>query len=286
MAIESKEILDYLGLSDVEKFDDFRSKFEPVYIKKEKAADDKEIVNSIVVKSIGKVTALTQSALISDIKTMGVDLSKDELKDMPIEKAVEYGLKKVNDFYSSKISELQKGAGSGDEKVKEWETKFTKLQSKYEQEHNLFEQTKQTIEQERQGWQNEKKGIKLTSKVGDALKAIKWKTGATEIEKKGFLALVNEKYKLDLDEKDDLFIADIQGQRIPHPKKHGEFKGINEILEEEGKAANVWEGNPIAGRAGTPQKPIHQNGSNLQQPAFTGGRPRVLNPAAAANEGK
>jgi len=152
----------------------------------------------------------------------------------------------------------------------------------------LFEQAKQTWEQKEQGWANEKKNIKLTSRVGDAFKGIKWKTGATEIEKKGFLALVNEKYKLDLDEKDELFIADSQGQRIPHPKKNGEFKGINEILEDEGKAANIWEGNPLAGRA-TPQKPIHQNGSNLQQPAFTGspvGRPRVLNQAAAANEGK
>ena len=285
MALDPKEVLGYLGIENAESLDDFRSKFEPVYIKKEKAADDKEIVNSIVVKSVGKVAALTQSALVSELKAMNVELTKDELKDMPIEKAVEYGLKKVNDFYTGKLTELQKGAGSGDEKVKEWETKFTKLQSKYDQTNGLLEETKHKFEAAEQSWLSKEKGIKLSSKVGDALKGIKWKTGATEIEKKGFLAVVNEKYKIDLDEKDELFISDSKGERIKHPKKNGEFKSINEVLEEEGKAANIWEGNPIAARA-TLQKPIHQNGSQVQQPAFTGGRQRVLNPAAAANEGK
>ena len=289
MAIEIKELAEYLGVKVPEKLDDFKAEFEPTYIRKDKIKEDKELFNTLLAPQLGKLAGASQVTLISDLKKMGVSIEKEEIKDMPLEKAVEYGLQKANDFYTGKLTELQKGAGSGDEKVKEWETKYGKLQSKYEQEHSLFEQSKQTWESKEQGWANEKKGIKLTSKVGDALKAIKWKTGATEIEKKGFLALVNEKYKLDLDEKDDLFIADVQGKRIPHPKKNGEFKSINEILEDEGKAANIWEGNPLAGRA-TPQKPIHQNGSNLQQPAFTGspagGRQRVLNPAAAANEGK
>ncbi len=289
MAIEIKELAEYLGVKIPEKLEDFKAEFEPAYIRKDKLADDKELLGKLFAPKIGKMAGATQVAVISELKKVGLDISKDELKDLDLEKVVEYGLQKATGHFTAKIAELEAKNGTGnDEKVKELETKYGKLQSKYEQEHSLFESSKQNWEAKEQGWANEKKGIKLSSKAGDALKAIKWKTGVSEIEKKGFLATVNEKYKLDLDEKDELFIADIQGQRIPHPKKNGEFKNINEILEEEGKAANIWEGNPIAARA-TPQRPIHQNGSQIQQPAFNGpqnGRPRVLAAAAQANEGK
>lgn len=290
MAIEPKEIFDYLGVEGAEKLEDFRTKFESTYIRKDRLADDKELVSSLISPRLGKIAGATQVTLIADLKKLGIEISKDEIKDLPLEDAVEYGIKKAGAHFTSKIAELESKAGTGgDEKVKELETKFQKLQAKYEQEHSLFEQTKQSFEQERQSFANEKKGIKMQSKVGDAFKSIKWKTGASEIEKKGFLSLVNEKYKIDLDEQDELFIADSKGQRIPHPKKNGEFKNISEILEEEGRAAGIWEGNPIADRA-KPQRPIHQqNGQQIQQPAFTGapaGRPRVLSPAAQANEGK
>ncbi len=289
MAIEIKELAEYLGVKIPEKLEDFKAEFEPAYIRKDKLADDKELLGKLFAPKIGKMAGATQVAVISELKKVGLDISKDELKDLDLEKVVEYGLQKATGHFTAKIAELEAKNGTGnDEKVKELETKYGKLQSKYEQEHSLFESSKQNWEAKEQGWANEKKGIKLSSKAGDALKAIKWKTGVSEIEKKGFLATVNEKYKLDLDEKDELFIADIKGQRIPHPKKNGEFKNINEILEEEGKAANIWEGNPIAARA-TPQRPIHQNGPQIQQPAFNGpqnGRPRVLAAAAQANEGK
>lgn len=285
MAIELKEILEYLGIEGVEKLDDFRSKFEPTYIKKDKLADDKELLGTLFAPKIGKMAGAAQTSLISDLKKMGVEVTKDELKELPLEKLVEYGLQKASAHYTSKIAELEKNTGS-DEKVKEVQDKYQKLESKYEQEKRVFEEAKQKFQTTEQSWLTEKKNIKLQSKVGDALKGIKWKTGVSEIEKKGFLATINEKYKLDMDEKDDLFIADSTGQRIPHPKKNGEWKNINEILEDEGKAANVWEGNPIVGRAGTPQKAIHQNNPGIQQPAFSGGRQRVLSDAARTNEGK
>lgn len=291
MAIEPKEIFEYLGIDPVEKFEDFRTKFEPVYIRKNSIKDDKEFQQSLVQPLMGKIAQITTQNLVKELKSEGIEFESGEIKELkesPIEDVFNKGVAKLKTYYTSKIAELESKAGSGsDEKVKEYQTKFEKLQAKYEQEHNLFEQTKQSFEQERQSFANEKKGIKMQSKVGDAFKSIKWKTGASEIEKKGFLSLVNEKYKIDLDEQDELFIADSKGQRIPHPKKNGEFKNIHEILEEEGRAAGVWEGNPIADRA-KPQRPVHQQGQ-IQQPAFTGaptGRPRVLSPAAQANEGK
>jgi len=285
MAIEQKELLEYLGIDSVENLEDFRSKFEPVYVRKNSVKDDKELHQSVV----GKVIKAATQTIVQDLKSSGIEFEDGEVKEMkeiPIEQVFSKGMAKLKNHFASKIAELETKAGNGnDEKVKEVTTKFEKLQAKHDQEKALWEQTKGLFEQEKSGWVNEKKNIKLSSKVGDAFKSIKWKTGVSEIEKKGFLSLVNEKYKIDLDEKDELFIADSQGQRIKHPKKNGEFKNINEVLEEEGKAANVWEGNPIAGRAGQPQKPIHQAGQ-IQQPAFSGGIKRVVSAAARANEGK
>jgi len=132
MAIEIKELADYLGLKKVpEKLEDFTAEFEPAYIRKDKLPEDKELLGTLFAPKIGKMAGAAQTSVISELKKFGVEVTKDELKELPLEKLVEYGLQKAGNHFTAKITELESKAGTGgDEKVKEWETKFTKLQNK------------------------------------------------------------------------------------------------------------------------------------------------------------
>lgn len=280
MAIETKDVLEYLGIEGVDKFEDFRAKFEPTFIKRSLIREDKELVGQVVGRAIGSAT----TTLISDLKKIGIDISKDEVKEMPFENILQLGIKKLSDHYSGQINELKSKSPQDSEAIKEIQEKLQKTESKLHDTKSLLDQTKQKYDADMQSWQSQIKGVKLNTKVGDKYKSIKWKTGASEIEKKGFIATLNEKYKIDLDETEEPFIMNQKGERIPHPKKNGEWKSIEEIFEEEGKAAGVWEGNPVAGKA-QPRPAVVTGGRQIEQPALSSGRPRILSPAAAAAEG-
>lgn len=278
MPIEAKEILEYLNIPDVDKFEDLRSKFESDYIKKSLIKDDKEIVSSIV----GKVAGSTQSAALRELKARGIEVSSEDFKGLALEKVAELSISKVEDLYKAQLEEAKKNAGGGDAALKTWEEKYSKLESKLNDTKSLLEASKKQWETDSQAWQQKEKDIKRQTKLTDVFKGIKWKTDVKEIEKKGFFATINEKYKDDLDENGELFMTDATGQRIKHPKKNGEWKSPLEILEEEGRAQGIWATNPVAER-GTPRQHTTQT---LQQPAFTGALKRPLSEKALANEGK
>jgi len=124
----------------------------------------------------------------------------------------------------------------------------------------LLNSTKTEFDTFKQQKENEFKNIRLSTIKGEAMKKIKFKSGISEIEKRGFESLIADRYKIDLDDKGEAFISDKEGNRIKSAKVTGTFKNIDDVLAEEAIAAKVIEINPHAnGRAYTP--------SNNGQPA-------------------
>lgn len=282
MPIEAKDILDYLGIDGVEKMEDFRGKFEPSYIKKSMIDSDDEIKGSL----FGKVAGTLETEVKSELKKVGVELADGEFKGMKIEKVVATGLQKLNDYYAGKIKEISETAGKGsDEKYKALEEKYQKLEGKYKDTDNLLKQSTETWNKKESEFNQSIKNVKLQHQLGREYEGIKWKSGITEIEKKGFHAHIGEKYKIDFDEKEILIPLTTDGHRIPDPKKNGEFKRLSTILEEEGVALGVWETNTNVKDRVPPRAvaPAHQN--RQPDPVFQG-RQRVLSERARANEGR
>lgn len=281
MALDSKELFEYLNIEPVEKLEDFRAKFEPVYVKKAAIKEDKELISSLV----GKVTGSLQTAFIRDLKKEGVEFSEGEVKGLELEKVWENGLSKLKSNYTSQIEELKSKQGKPSEEYEALKEKYTKVEGKANDYKRLVDEMKEQFAQKEQGYQSQIKSVKLDTKKADLFKQAKYKTGATEVEKEGYNAILHKKYKFELDESgENLEILNSKGERIPNPKKNGEFKSPFEILEEEGRAAGVWESNPIASK-GRVQTPMSQH-NRIESPVLNGARPRVLSPAAITNEGK
>ena len=148
------------------------------------------------------------------------------------------------------VTELQAKVGQGkDEAVKAWESKYGQLEKKYNDTHTLHENTVQEFTTFKEQAQTQIKGIKLTTLKDQAFGKLKFKSNITEVEKAGFHAIVESKYKLDFDDKGELYIGDKEGNRIKSASVTGAHKTIDEVLQDEAVKANVL---AIAPKPGTP----------------------------------
>lgn len=279
MPIESKDVLEYLNLDGVDKLEDFRSKFESTYIKKTPSAikEDKELYGSIV----GKLTGSIRTSFLRDMKKEGVEIKDEEIKDLEIEKIIDTGVGKLKEIYSGQIEEAKKNAGKPSEELeKAWNEKLTKKDDKIRDLQNLLDTTKKEFEHKEAEFNGKIKNTILNTRKTDLWREAKWSSEADELKKKGFQAVFSEKYKLDLDENENLEIFNTKGERIPNPKKNGTFKTPLEVLEEEGLTAKVWAANPVADKGKV--RPVVQH---IESPAFPQ-RGRAIHPAAAAAEGR
>lgn len=228
MAIELKEVLDYMGYEpkDIDSLEKFKEKFDPEFIKRAEVAKDETLVNSVV----GKRVATIETALKSAAKAAGIELLSDEIKGKKVEDITGVIFSKLN----TRIKELESKSGQGNEEaVREWKEKLEKatgkisdLQSSLSTTTNEFETFKGNIE-------NEKITFKKVSEKERALQNFKWKNGISDIEKEGFNALFDKNYKLDLDEEGKVYIGVQKGdkiERIRNPKKANEFKSIEDVL--------------------------------------------------------
>ena len=179
-------------------------------------------------------------------KESGVDIPDDEIKGKRLEDVVAIAFAKTKDTFGNKISELEKAAGTGkDELVKEWETKFDKLNKKHGELDQLHKGLQTTYEHEKSGWQGQIKNIKLENLLSKKHENIKWSTAAKPLEKEGFFAHLKNNYTVDLDETGgSLELFDKSGKRIPNPAKAGTWKTYDDILPEDGLRLGIWEQNP------------------------------------------
>ena len=265
MAIE-KEALEYLGITetDLKDIDTFKAKFDSTFVKQSNITEDLEPVKKILGKTFG--TLENEVKKIAKANNLEVDFNSEDLKDSKVTEKFKYVFDKFNESKTEYIKDLETKAAQGnDEKVKEWEKKFEKVNQKYKDVEGLLSSTKTEYEQAQQKWSSEIKNTKLNVLTKDAFSKLKLKSDISEFEKKGYYSTINEKYQFDLDETESLIVKTKAGERIKSTKVTGAFKTLDEILEEEAIAGKLIALNNDGGK-GKPPVSFGQPPKNDEKP--------------------
>lgn len=259
MEPKTKDLLSLLGLPEdqANNLEQLRETFEQKYVPIEALKDPKNPHAAALGSAlVGKVTGVAQTSLKRKLKSYGLELTSDEMKDKPLEALVELGLDKLHEHTSQQLKALETQLSqSSDQKSQELSAKLDKLQAKYADTTALLEQARAQYESERGQWETQLKGQRLEwerAKLHET--AIKWRPDVKEVEREGFFSKLSKTYRLELDEQGQLEVLDASGKRIPSARQAHSFKTYEEVLEETGRALGVWAENPKAGQpvAATP----------------------------------
>lgn len=220
MAIETKDIAEYLGveLGEEDNLDTFKSKFDTSFIRKDRAAEDEDVLKAVM----GKQTREYATEIKRVAKESGIELSEEESK-LPVNDLLRLIPTKKDETYTSQINKLKEGAKKPSEQVQEWETKYSQLNTKYEDTVNLLNTTKGALQEQEQKFVTFQNDFKKNEAVKDVWsKASSFISDtASELERTGFQSYINQNYTIDIEDDKPVILKD--GHRIPDTNKAGEF---------------------------------------------------------------
>lgn len=249
MPIEIKEIFDYLGVKpeDIKTIDDFKTTFDKEFLRPSAISEDSEPVKKIVGKLFG--TLENEIKKVAKAHELDVDFDADELKGKKVTEKLKFVFSKYDEKNNTVIEDLKTKASLGnDDKIKDWETKYGKLENKFKDVDNLLKKTSTDFDIYKVEADTKIKSVKLDVHKKDALSKIKFKPDISEFEKKGYLSTIAEKYDFDFDENENFVIKDKKGSFIQSGKTTGTFKNPLEVLEEEAVAGKLFLINKDAGK--------------------------------------
>lgn len=251
--MEFKDVATFLGYKEdqFKSLDEFKSAFESEFLRASTINEDSEPVKKILGKTFG--TLENEIKKVAKAHELDIDFDADDLKGKKVTDKLKFTFSKYDEKKQSVISELEKKASlNNDDKVKEWETKYSKLENKYKDVDGLLKKTSEDFEGFKQTSEKTIKGVKLNIHKSDLYeKKAKFLPEVNEYAKKGFITAFEEKYSIDLDENDNAVILDKKGQRIPNPKVTGSFYEPHELLTEEMIKAKFYALNPNPGKGQT-----------------------------------
>jgi hypothetical protein len=261
--MEFKEVASYLGFKEDEfkTIEEFKSKFDSEFLRTSAITEDSEPVKKILGKTFG--TLENEIKKVAKAHDLDIDFEADDLKGKKVTDKLKFTFSKYDEKKQSIIKELETKAGQGnDEKVKEWETKYGKLENKYKDVDGLLKQTTSDFNGFKEQSEKTIKGVKLNIHKKDLYGKAKFLPEVNEYTKKGFLNEFEEKYMLDIDENEKPVILDKKGQRIPNPKVTGSFYEPDELLMEETIKAKLF---PVNSDGGKKIVPVNFGQAGQQQ---------------------
>jgi hypothetical protein len=248
--IDSKEMLEFMfgdDASNIDSMEKFKSKFngdESVFVPVNELNDTKsDAFKRFLPKAVGQMAGRSTSVLKKRLGELEIELSPDDYKDKTVEEIIDNALTKTIQTVKSKYGEFENNLKSNsDERVRDLETKLQSTLKKYEDLNSLHSQLKQTHESEIGNHKSELQKFKRDTILNKYHNSIKWKTGLRDIERDGFFARLDKKFKIELNENgDDIDVFDRSSNaRIGNPKRAGTWKTYADILEENGIEDGVW----------------------------------------------
>jgi len=218
--MEIKDISEYLGieLGEDDNLDTFKNKFSTSFIRKDRAAEDEDVLKSVM----GKQTREYATEIKRVAKESGIELTEEESK-LPVNDLLRLIPTKKDETYTSQIQKLKERSKKPSEAVQEWERKYQQLNTKYEDTVNLLNNTKSTLQEKENEFVTFQKNFKKNEAVKDVWsKASSFISDtASELERTGFQSYINQNYTIDLEDDKPVILKD--GHRIPDPNKAGEF---------------------------------------------------------------
>ncbi|MFZ7106592.1 MAG: hypothetical protein ACO1HP_07520 [Bacteroidota bacterium] len=248
--IVSPELAQYLGMKpeEITNLDQFKEKFNQSFVSKTALTDPKSSeYQEFAPKAVGRIAGVIENLVGKTLKTVGLELTEEE-KKKPVESLVETALSRLRESGDAKVNQLAEQLKSNaSEKEKQLADQLTGVQKKYKDLEGLHHQTVQQLEQERTEAASKIREVQIGFQKTDIeSKTIRWRNGIKPVEQEGFFSLLGKQVKLDLDDQGKLIVLDKDGKLINSKKRTGTFMTYEEILEEQGKAAGIWEENPHA----------------------------------------
>lgn len=259
MPVELKDLAEYLGyneeaLKGFENVDAFKAHADKEFIRRANATKDPELKKQM----FGEVFGIQETKVKQAAKKFGIEFKPEEIKDKSPIDIAEIALEKFASVSNAAMEDLKGKVGKPDKMVQEWEEKYNKLKSSFEDTKNLLDTTKNEFTSYQEKTANEIKNAKLNFQKEQLLGGIQWKPGIKDIEKQGFLSIIEKTAKFDFDENNQFVVKDAEGRFIPNKAKHGEFMKPDEWLKDLAVKSEVVAINPHAN--GKPQpKPVLQN---------------------------
>lgn len=243
MAIESKDIFNYLGLNEAEITD--IEKFKQVFNDEEKGFVPAKDHKAKIGRSMGEFETKIRSAAKTYIPNFDPKVFEgkqlDEKLQFVFEAQAQSNQSMVSDL-TGKVQELESSVNKKkDEVVKEWENRYSQLEKKLKDTEKLHLDTIQEYTGFKSQAEQMVKGVKLDVRKKEAFSSLKLKQNISDLEKAGFNTIIESKYKFELDEQDQLYPVDAKtGERLKSSKQIGAFKSVEEVLMEEAIAQKVY----------------------------------------------
>lgn len=237
---EQAELVKFLNLEEVESLDKAKEKFQNSFLPVEQHKS-----------TIGKLTGTIATNVKKAFGQIGVQLTDEEFKERKIEEVIVSASEKAKALLDEQKQEWEKraSANGSEEVIKEWEKKYKTVEKKLTEVEQARLDAINGLEQFKIQVETEKKQGKIESVFNSALSSIKFDPSVNEFTKKGFVATINEKYLIDLEEDGNAVVKDKKtGERIKNTSKAGAFLGVDDVLLEEATKAGIIQKNPAAGR--------------------------------------
>ena len=228
--MELSDILKYQGieLEEGATVEDYKKAFDERYVTKENALKDE----SIRTHFMGEATSTHARELLRTAKENEIELTPEE-KKLPIGDLSRLVMAKKTESWQSKFEELSNKGKKPSEELTALQEKFDSLNTRYNEELNAKKEVQSLLEQEKKGRIEFEKTYKLDRAKEQIFGGLTYSDNANDLLKKGFMATVNEKYKISLGDDDSPIITDKEGNRIKDPNKHGSFLDPVSVLNNE-----------------------------------------------------
>ena len=234
--MDLNKIFEYQGieLGEDATFEDYKAAFDAKYLTKENALKSEDIQRHF----IGEQTANFARELTRTAKENEIELTPEE-KKLPVGDLSRLLVAKKSELFNSKLQELEKGSKKPSEELNALQVKYDTLNTRLNEELNAKKEVQSLLEKKENDFVNFQKDFKLNQAKQNIFGSLTYSDNANDLLKKGFMATVNEKYKIDLGEDDNPIITDSEGNRIKDPNKHGSFLAPQDVLSNELKEAGL-----------------------------------------------
>jgi hypothetical protein len=250
---ELKAVAEYLGFKPEDgkevTIDDIKATVQKDYVAVAHIGNRKDLIDPFISQEIGKFAGSTQTALISNIKDLGIEVAHSDYSGKKITEILPDVFGKIkarfDEFKTAKPDEvLQK-------KFEQREKEFSTLSEQYQKTQQEFDGYKSQVQADKIN--TAKKLIQQSAYGG-----VNWKTNASELEKTGFRATIENQYDIEVAEDGSHFavhrIGDKKGSRVSNPSVANKFMTFDELVKHEATTLKL-----IADpREGNSTRPTHQ----------------------------
>lgn len=240
--LSTEDVLNYLGLSDVNSIEDLQTKFPTEYFRQSSPPDElKSKITAIAFKS-------TNKAVREGVKNKyGVELTNAQVDGKPLEEIVFHVVDTIKSNYDSLLDEEKRKSGEPSEAMKEIEKDRDKYKNKVSELDGLLKNTNQAWEEKYNSTYGAYKKTKVSYANEKTLSKVPISTNVKPLELDGYHARIEKNFIFDIDEDtNEHIVMGIDGKRIENPKKAGQWKTPLDVYMEIAEAENIIEINQHA----------------------------------------